>query len=273
MKGIVKPVFADPAKHLYRLFTEPNYFTYNRLYSKLKSYPRYKECQVRIDNYNLLIPDAASFLSAYQEIFLEQIYKFKTNTTTPKILDLGANIGLSILFFKSLYPEAKITAFEADPQIFNYLKKNVNKKGYSDVKLIEGAIWHENTTLNFVSEGADSGQVAKSNNGIEVKAIDIAQLLNQQQFDFIKMDIEGAEEYVLPRCQGLLDSVQYLFIEYHSRINCKQKLDRILNILAKENFRVYLPNNWQKPTPFLGLSSYMGFDFQTNIYAWKESIK
>ena len=269
MKGIVKPVFADPAKHLYRLFTEPNYFTYNRLYSNLKYYQRYQECQVRIDDCDFLIPDAASFLSAYKEIFLEQIYKFKTDVATPKILDLGANIGLSVLFFKSLYPKAEITALEADPKIFDYLTRNVNQS-YPDVKLIEAAIWHENTTLNFVSEGADSGQIAKSNNSIEVKAIDIAGLLEEQQFDFIKMDVEGAEEYVLPRCRGLLDSVQYLFIEYHSRINCKQKLDRILSILAQENFRVYLQNNWQQPTPFLGLSSYMGFDFQTNIYAWKE---
>ena len=269
MKGIIKPVFVDSVKHIHRLFTDPNYLTYNRLYSSLKQRQRYQECQIRVNNYNLLIPDAASFLSAYKDIFLEQIYKFKTNTTRPKILDLGANIGLSVLFFKSLYPEAEIIALEADPKIFSYLKNNVSES-YRNVKLIEGAIWHENTTLNFISEGADSGQVGNSSNSIQVEAIDIAQLLHKHQFDFIKMDIEGAEEFVLPRCRGLLDSVQYLFIEYHSKVGHKQKLDEILNILSQENFRIYLQTPWQQPTPFLGISSYLGFDFQTNIYAWRE---
>ncbi len=274
MNGILKPIIANPIKHIYRLFSDSKYLKYNQLYSKLKKYERYQECEVKVDQWNLLAPDAASFLSAYKEIFLELIYKFKTNTECPKILDLGANIGLSVLFFKDLYPEAEIIALEADPKIFSYLKNNIDRVGYRDVKLINKAVWHENTTLSFSSEGADAGQIGTCvdnvDNIIEVEAIDISELLQNNQFDFIKMDIEGAEDFVIPRCQGLLDSVKYFFIEYHSKVAQKQSLNEILSFLSQEGFRIYMENPCEQPTPFLGLSSYLGFDFQMNIYAWKE---
>lgn len=275
MNGIVKPLVFEPIRHVHKLLTNPNYFNYNKLYSQLKRYQRYQECQVKLKQKKLIIPDAASFLSAYKEIFLKQIYKFKADNTSPKILDLGANIGLSIIFFQELYPNAEIIALEADPQVFRYLQSNINSQDYPNVKLINKAVWYENSWLNFASEGADSGQIdcASSNHNyktVQVEAVDIAELLSNQAFDFIKMDIEGAEEFVLPRCQGLLDSVNHLFIEYHSKVGQKQNLNEILNFLSQEGFRLYIENLFEKPTPFLGLDPYAGFDFQINIYAWKE---
>jgi FkbM family methyltransferase len=273
MNGIVKPLIFSPVRHIYKLLTEPNYLNYNKLYSQLNHYERYQECKVKLKQWEFLIPDAASFLSAYKEIFLEQIYKFKADNTQPKILDLGANIGLSVIFFKELYPEAKVVALEADPKIFSYLQSNILSNNYSQVELINKAVWYENSLLNFVSEGADGGQIDSTSHQqgtVAVEAVDIAELLSTQQFDFIKMDIEGAEDLVLPRCQGLLDSVQHMFIEYHSKVGHKQNLNEILNLLSQEGFRVYMENPFERPTPFLGLDSYAGFDFQINIYAWRD---
>ena len=273
MNGLVKPLFFNPLKHVYKLLNEPNYLSYNKFLSQLSHHERYHECQVRVNGHNLLIPDAASFVAAYKEIFLNRIYKFKAKSTKPKILDLGANVGLSIIFFKELYPDAKIVALEADPKIFTYLENNIHERKYNRVKLINKAVWHENSLLHFASEGADSGQVSSSlhdRDTVEVEAIDIAELLSDEQFDFIKMDIEGAEEFVIPRCQGLLNSVRHFFIEYHSKVGHKQNLDRILNFLSQEGFRFYMDNPCQQTSPFLGLNSYIGFDFQINIYAWRE---
>ena len=273
MNGIVKPLIFNPVKHIYHLLTKPNYLTYNRLYSQLNHHKRYQECKITLNQNELLMPDAASFLSAYKEIFLEQIYKFKADNMRPKILDLGANIGLSVIFFKELYPDAEIVALEADPRIFSYLKNNINSQGYQNVELINKAVWYENSILNFVSEGADGGQVGfniSNHETLKVEAVDIAKLLSRQQFDFVKMDIEGAEEFVLPRCEGLLNSVQHLFIEYHSKVGQKQNLNEILNLLSREEFRLYMENPFERSTPFLGLDAYAGFDFQINIYAWRE---
>ena len=41
------------------------------------------------------------------------------------VIDCGANIGMSITYFKRLYPKSKIIGFEPDPKIFETLKKNI----------------------------------------------------------------------------------------------------------------------------------------------------
>ena len=271
MNGIIEPIVVSPVKHIYKMLTQKNYFEYSLLSSQLKNKKRYQEQAVKVNKWNLLIPDNASFLSAYEELLLNEIYKFETKKNKPKILDLGANIGLSILFFKELYPESEVIAYEADPKIFNYLKNNVHNNGYKDVQLINKAVWSENATLNFCSDGADGGRINSDvESRVTVEAVDIAEVLKNDRFDFIKMDIEGAENLVIPRCEGLLSSVQYFFVEYHSKVGQKQNLNEILDLLSKEGFRVYLQNPWNQPTPFIRLESYAGFDFQINIYAWKE---
>ena len=51
----------------------------------------------------------------YREVFAEREYWFATDNPRPVILDCGSNIGMAILFFKSLYPDAEIVAFEPAP--------------------------------------------------------------------------------------------------------------------------------------------------------------
>ena len=66
-----------------------------------------------------------SFLHSLEEIFEEEVYRFQTENKTPLIIDCGANIGLSVLYFRRLFPNAKIIAFEPDEGIFKILQKNM----------------------------------------------------------------------------------------------------------------------------------------------------
>jgi FkbM family methyltransferase len=274
MNGIIKPIVFEPLKHIFNMLNRQEYFTYNLLQSQIGCKERHQEFEIKLNNWNLLIPDNASFLSSYKEIFLEKIYDFKIGSKIPNILDIGANIGLSTLYFKSLYPKAQITAFEADPNIFKYLGKNVHGNGWNDVKLINKAIWYENTTLNFVCDGSDAGHIGSSfdeNQSIAVEAVDIVEVLSGEQFDFVKIDIEGAEEFVLPRCKDFLADVKLIFVEYHSRVDRKQCLDKIISTLSEAGFRLYIRNVMETTSPFINLNSYAGFDLQLNIFGWKEN--
>jgi FkbM family methyltransferase len=65
-------------------------------------------------------------------------------------LDCGANIGLATLFFKRLYPESEIHAFEPDPETFKMLRRNVEQNSLSYVYLYnvalsdqQGAVTHK----------------------------------------------------------------------------------------------------------------------------------
>src|ERR1041385_7511773 len=53
-------------------------------------------------------------LHLYHEVFAKDEYLFSCDTESPVILDCGANIGMATLFFKWLYPQSKISAFEPD---------------------------------------------------------------------------------------------------------------------------------------------------------------
>jgi FkbM family methyltransferase len=272
MSGIFKPIIVQPVKHIYNMLTLPEYFTHNRLWTQLRFVQRYHDCNVKFNNWNLTIPDNLSFLYSYKEIFLDKIYNFKFESQAPRILDLGANIGLSILFFKYLYPNAKITGFEADPKIFTYLKQNIYGNGYIDVELINKAIWYENTKLSFMSEGSDAGKISSNQSNIVVEAVDIFDILSHEKFDFIKMDIESAEEFVIPRCRDLLNEVKFIFIEYHSTIGKDQCLDKILLFLKESKFRIHICSvSYTNLSPFIEIKPQTNFDLQLNIFGWKEN--
>lgn len=233
---------------------------------------RFKERRVNIGDWQVYLPDNASFVAEHKDIFVKRIYAFKFNGDSPRILDLGANIGLSVLFFKSLYPNSRITAFEADPVIFKYLQMNVHGNGFSDVELINKAAWDKNTKLDFLRDGADGGRVVadRARETVAVEAIDLAEYLAHRQFDFLKMDIEGAEETVLPACSRHLGGIGYVFVEYHSDASRQQCLHRLLNVLAEAGFRLHIHSAVSSPAPFMHRRLNAGFDLQLNIFAWKE---
>lgn len=259
-------------KFIRRFFNNPELFIYAWLRIKLLTIPRFTEFSIKLHGWDLHIPDSISFLSAYKEIFWRKIYAFNFKDKSPIILDLGANIGLSILFFKKMYPEARIVAFEADPKIYECLKKNVHGNGYNDVELINKAIWSEKTILKFSPDGADGGRVivAENQKVLEIETVAICEILENKKFDFIKMDIEGAEDVVLPACEKYLAEVNLLFVEYHSPVGGTQSLDKILNILLSSGFRIQIHNLVPEPSPFINWPVYNGFDLQLNIFARKE---
>jgi FkbM family methyltransferase len=107
------------------------------------------------------------FSTPYEEIFRRRVYDFATSTATPRIIDAGANIGISILFFKRLLPNSKIIAFEPDPEIYALLVRNIEAHGYGDVDLKEATVWINDDELTFYCEGSLSGstQVDFGNSG------------------------------------------------------------------------------------------------------------
>jgi FkbM family methyltransferase len=244
-------------------------------FEKLKQVPRYTKTSVVIDGYTLIIPDSASFLFMYDEIFREEIYKFKTKNQTPYIIDGGANIGLASIYFKKLYPNAEIVAFEPDSDIFTILKSNIKAFNFKGVKLINKGLWNTEKYLSFKSEGADAGLLGEFDNTIpEGNQVEVASLRPylSKTVDFLKLDIEGAETVVLKDIAEDLDNVARIFVEYHSFVGQEQSLNEIIEILTKSRFRIYMsiPGNNAIKSPFMGLGNYNNMDFQLNIFGFKQ---
>lgn len=257
--------------HCRRLVTDKWYRTLFRLETTLGNRPRYEACEASFNGWKLRIPDPASFLSTFEELFVKNIYAFRFPGNAPRILDVGANIGLSVLFFKKLYPDAVITAFEPDPHIFEYLVANVHGNGFEDVQLRNVAAWHTDAILKFSSDGADGGHLSLAGeSGIDVQAVNLSRFLSGHKIDFLKMDIEGAEDTVFPACADSLGEVSHVFIEYHASVGKRQGLDRILATLSDSGFRFHLHCGGKSPAPFTRIELQSGFDLQVDIFAWKD---
>lgn len=278
------PLVQGPAKHLLRIARDRDYRSYCSLDARLRNVPRRQECRARVDGWNLTIPDAASFLSSYREIFVERTLDFPPDKDEPRILDLGANIGLSVLAYKRCHPRARVTALEPDPSLFQILTQNVHGNGFTDVTLIPKAAWREEARLPFAPDGADGGRAilgpslgADSNTRrvdmepnarrLDVEALGLPELLKREAFDYIKMDIEGAERVVLPACAGLLGGVSRMFVEYHGTAHEASALGSVLAPLEEAGFHIQVQTVRSARHPFLDGESGSGFDLILHIYA------
>ena len=174
------------------------------------------------------------------EIFIEEVYK-QHLPPNPYIIDCGANIGLSVIYLKQMFPDAKIIAFEPDEKNFNLLQANIKSFGYKNVQALKEAVWIENTTLQFAGEGSMSSRIHEeiSENTIPVKAIRLKDYLDKP-IDFLKIDIEGAEYQVIMDIADQLHHVNNLFLEYHGSFNQNNELNQIFTLLTDKGFSYYI---------------------------------
>lgn len=210
------------------------------------------------------------YLHGLEELFVEETYRFNSESNTPRIVDCGANTGLSVIYFKRLFPQAKITAFEPDSNIFKLLKENLNKFGFNDVELINKAVWNKNGSIKFLALGAVGGRISENEDDktIEMPTARLKDLLNEK-IDFLKIDIEGAEFDVIEDCKNDLANVKNIFIEYHSEEKREQKLDAILKILKDAGFKYYIKEAWvNQPMPYVNKRTNL-FDLQLNIFGYR----
>jgi len=238
--------------------------------------PRYTRTIKKIQDKEIIVPDLASFNFMKKEIFDSEIYKFNTLNKKPYILDCGANIGLSVIYLKFLYPESKIVAFEPDPEIFSVLRENIEKYSFSEVELIQKALWNKEENVQFCGEGADAGLLLDVDGERKVtntvSTISLNAYLNEP-VAFLKLDIEGAETTVIKDIQGKLNNVERIFVEYHSFVGQKQTLNEIIEILTNANFRLHISSpGLTSNTPFVHLNVYNNMDMQLNIYGIKEEV-
>ncbi|MBD0259019.1 MAG: FkbM family methyltransferase, partial [Cytophagales bacterium] len=218
------------------------------------------------------VVDACTFVGGSHEIFSKGIYEFRADTGAPYIIDCGANIGLSVIYFKNLYPGAQVVAFEPDQNICNVLRRNVAAFGFTGVTVFQEAIWKANGFIEFQVEGGFSGRIPKPEdqaNLVRVPARRLRDLLLDRPVDFLKVDIEGAEYEVLLDCQDALQGVKHIFIEYHSHIAEPQRLNEILAVLTRAGFRYHVHEAYTRPRPYVQRELMLGMDLQLDVFGYR----
>jgi len=219
------------------------------LKAKSKINSRFQMGTSRIGDYRISYTDILSLYMEYKDIFCHLIYHFNSKKSDPYIIDGGGCIGMSVLYFKSIYPEARIICFEPDLEIFKILQHNLTTNNVNDVTLINAGLAKEEGILSFSPDNADGGRIIENDQGsTKIRAVRLSEYLSEP-VDFLKLNIEGQELPVLHEVEdsGKLRNIREMVIEYHGWPDEDQKLGELLVILDRNGFR-YLIHDFDRET-------------------------
>ncbi len=221
----------------------------------LKQYDS-KNKSVRLDNYQVKYCTYNNFIYIFNEIFIKGAYYFKTEKTNPFIIDCGSNIGLSVLYFKIIYPNADIIAFEPDEEAFLCLKSNSELNKLKSVEILKKAVCDTDGEIALFYDKEQPGALNMSTvqqrlpkDKKIVEAVRLSKFINRE-IDFLKMDVEGAEQHILEELikENKLRYIKQMVIEYHHHIDKeKDVFSQILILLEKAKFGYQIESNFDRP--------------------------
>ena len=136
----------------------------------------------------------------------------------PVIIDGGANVGYSALFFADTYPQALVVALEPDQNTFASLKRNVGAE--PRVRSIRAALWSHTDGVRLQSTGNGSwGQfVGDGEGGVLTPSVTLHSLFAENpEWEplIVKLDIEGAEKMVVAASPNVFRSAACIMVEPH----------------------------------------------------------
>lgn len=231
-----------------------------------------KNIYTNVFNKPLLINDSKWFPHMFHDIWVDEAYYFQSENKKPYIIDCGANIGVSVLYWYYLFPHAEVVAFEADPEIVKVLTENIARFELP-ATVIPKAVWTQETKLSFCPDHSIGGRIVDPlivKNAYIIDTVRLKPYLNRH-VDMLKIDIEGVELDVLRDCSSQLMNVERLFVEYHGRGDEKQALPELLEILTEAGFRYHIKQANPVAHPFILREYRKRHDLQLNIYAVRRS--
>lgn len=209
-----------------RIFARPYFYSFNRLL------------------YNLSIRGLGIYSHKSGEFFFyRNLLPEIINNSKPVIFDVGANIGSKTLYFNKLFPQSRIYTFEPNPKCFEKLslinKENIklfplalgNQK--EKIKLYDreshGTTQHSSLYKEVITECHNSEIVEFD---VNVDTLDnVCKQEGIEYIDFIKIDTEGNDYFVLQGAKELLS---------RGSIKCIQFEFNIMNTVSRIFFRDFI---------------------------------
>jgi FkbM family methyltransferase len=156
--------------------------------------------------------------STFEKIFVWNDYDLDYPDGVKTVIDAGANIGLSAVYFATRFPNAKVVAIEPQGENFRLLERNT--RHYPQVVPLHAALWSDDTTLGLSNpdDRVDSYQYSPDAVVETVEAFNMNSVLarfDMARVDVLKIDIEGAETEVFAPKPEWVGRVGMFIIELH----------------------------------------------------------
>jgi FkbM family methyltransferase len=203
--------------------------------------------RVRLGRFIIHAPDHAVASQLIKEKFVDQEYYFTATTSSPIIIDCGANIGISALYFKSLFPGAVIHCFEPYSKALYFLQKNIEENKLGNVFIHQNALSNAEGTITLHVPGSvinASLEATNPNASTEqVRAIKLSAFLQQfENIELVKIDVEGSEINILSDLEHYetLQSgkIRQFVVEFHRSMHSADQLTQFIELLKRHGYRV-----------------------------------
>lgn len=194
-------------------------------------------------NQNVSLREVGSDILTFNEVLLAQVYKTVLSSLPEckTVIDLGANIGLSSIFFAANYQSCRIFAVEPNPNTYKLLNVNLHKLiNEGRCTTLQAAVWgkernlavdrsreSEHYSVFAAIEPADPNPVEA-----EIAGVTIKQIIERSGFDHIdlmKVDIEGAETELFKGDLNWLKRVRCIAIEFHENSRETINFDAVMH--------------------------------------------
>jgi FkbM family methyltransferase len=204
---------------------------YNELAVRSKALPHFWPIiRVRLPGFkhNMYLRTGTSDMDVFRQVFVDREYEsVHPRETVETILDCGANVGYTSVYFLNKYPDARVVAVEPDPENARICRMNLAPYG-DRAQVVVGAVWSHPATLTLVQNAYRDGrawatqvrQMDPERDCAETSltAFDIPALMHRlgcDQVDILKVDIERSEAILFGGACQWLKHVKNIAIELH----------------------------------------------------------
>ncbi|NEO92711.1 MAG: FkbM family methyltransferase [Moorea sp. SIO3G5] len=196
-----------------------------------------KDIYINIRSQSSDIMTFAEVLIAKEYFPVVELITKKSDKDIHLIIDAGANIGISSVFFKAYFPDASVICIEPDTENIALLKENISDNKLTNCKVIQGGLWYKDCQLGLLHDFRDglswSIRVAEQADGT-IKGIGILSLLEwcgNKRIGLLKIDIEGSEFNIFRQSEvisKLLAKTDFLVAEIHQEFGSCTEIQSIL---------------------------------------------
>lgn len=184
---------------------------------------------------NIFLRTYTGDIDMFYEVLWKKVYSNPllewANTRT--VVDLGANIGMTSLYFVRRFPTATVYAVEPDADNFKLLTANLSDEILQKRLFTLHAAISADNGIAYVQkkEKAYNSTISPEvTSGVQVRTINMSTLMGEMKIstiDILKIDIEGWEESLFAGETGWLKNIKSVVMECHSpsiREHCKSVL-------------------------------------------------
>lgn len=174
----------------------------------------------------LLIPDGQIYLDCAQDIIEGRSYPLPPKDDWPVrcIVDLGAHAGEFTVMAGIRWPEARLVAYEPQPELAELCRQNcelngvpveVHAQAVSDEAGVMPLFYSE---IGSVASSLCAGKDRDGNTATACQMVEVVSALELLSLfpDVLKLDVEGVEWRILNQIKPHLDRIAYIYVEFHN---------------------------------------------------------